>query len=253
MTTNAICQDLLKLSSITKVDIEIIFPQGAHFYQNINVFVYKQYINFLYKLNCFAVDQKCCSCPLSKECRYYRCTGENFKYYPNILIKNNLFAKSIFQNEESTKLSFFIIGNSRDHINYIKLFFHSYLNQKIAGNFYYLKNINIKTINQEYKTINQAVISSCIKTTNFISDLNKMINYYNNHYVTNYKILEDCDIEIKNVKHSQLESINFKTKRIIPKGYTFQIYFKSKIDIPVDFIEIGVGIYNFVGGGTIEV
>ncbi len=55
-----------------KIKIELILPQGALFYQNINLFIYKQYINFLYKLNCFAVDQKCCSCPLSKECYYYQ-------------------------------------------------------------------------------------------------------------------------------------------------------------------------------------
>ena len=249
---NVIYQDLLKLSPITRVDIELTFPQGAHFYQNINIFTYKQYINFLYKLNCFAVNQKCCSCPLSKDCRYYHCTGENFKYYPNILIKNNLFTQSIFQNEESTKLSFFIIGDSSNHINYIKLFFQSYLNQKIAGNFYYLKNINIKTVEQNYKKINHIMISSCIKSTNFINELNNMICYYNKQYLTNYKIVTSYDINIKNVKHSQLENIQLKTKKIIPNGYTYQIKFKEDIDIPTDFIEIGIGNYNFIGGGTIE-
>ena len=112
-----------------KIEIELILPQGALFYQNINLFIYKQYINFLYKLNCFVVDQKCCSCPLSKECYYYHCTGENFKYYPNILIENSIFTQAIFQKEGILKISFFIIGEDTKHINYLKLFFQSYLNQ----------------------------------------------------------------------------------------------------------------------------
>ena len=118
-----------------KIEIELILPQGALFYQNINLFIYKQYINFLYKLNCFVVDQKCCSCPLSKECYYYHCTGENFKYYPNILIENPIFTQAIFQKEEVLKISFFIIGEDIKHMNYINLFFQSYLNQKIQGYF----------------------------------------------------------------------------------------------------------------------
>ena len=122
-----------------KIEIELILPQGALFYQNINLFIYKQYINFLYKLNCFVVDQKCCSCPLSKECYYYHCTGENFKYYPNILIENPIFTQAIFQKEEVLKISFFIIGEDIKHMNYINLFFQSYLNQKIQGYFFYLK------------------------------------------------------------------------------------------------------------------
>ena len=107
MIVNVIYQDLLRLNPMKKIEIELILPQGALFYQNINLFIYKQYINFLYKLNCFVVDQKCCSCPLSKECYYYHCTGENFKYYPNILIENSIFTQAIFQKEGILKISFF--------------------------------------------------------------------------------------------------------------------------------------------------
>jgi len=102
MIVNVIYQDLLRLNPMKKIEIELILPQGALFYQNINLFIYKQYINFLYKLNCFVVDQKCCSCPLSKECYYYHCTGENFKYYPNILIEN-YFYTSYFSKRRNIK------------------------------------------------------------------------------------------------------------------------------------------------------
>ena len=141
--------------------------RSTFFIKNINLFIYKQYINFLYKLNCFVVDQKCCSCPLSKECYYYHCTGENFKYYPNILIETLFFTQAIFQKEEVLKISFFIIGEDIKHMNYINLFFQSYLNQKIQGYFFYLKNINMIDCNQKNISLNHIMISSCIKTTHF--------------------------------------------------------------------------------------
>ena len=235
-----------------KIEIELILPQGALFYQNINLFIYKQYINFLYKLNCFVVDQKCCSCPLSKECYYYHCTGENFKYYPNILIENPIFTQAIFQKEEVLKISFFIIGEDIKHMNYIKLFFQSYLNQKIQGYFFYLKNINMIDCNQKNISLNHMMISSCIKTTDFIDEYNQMINYYNKHYLTQYNNLSNCMIDIKNIKHSQQEGIQFKTKKIVPRGFTYHISFNEDINIPLDILYIGIGHFNFIGGGELE-
>ena len=223
-----------------KIEIELILPQGALFYQNINLFIYKQYINFLYKLNCFAVDQKCCSCPLSKECYYYHCTGENFKYYPNILIENPIFTQAIFQKEEVLKISFFIIGEDIKHMNYIKLFFQSYLNQKIQGYFFYLKNINMIDCNQKNISLNHIMISSCIKTTHFTDEYNQMINYYNKHYLTQYNNLSNYMVDIKNIKHSQQEGIQFKTKKIVPRGFTYHISFNEDINIPLDILYIGI-------------
>jgi len=203
-------------------------------------------------LNCFAVDQKCCSCPLSKECYYYHCTGENFKYYPNILIENPIFTQAIFQKEEVLKISFFIIGEDIKHMNYIKLFFQSYLNQKIQGYFFYLKNINMIDCNQKNISLNHIMISSCIKTTHFTDEYNQMINYYNKHYLTQYNNLSNYMVDIKNIKHSQQEGIQFKTKKIVPRGFTYHISFNEDINIPLDILYIGIGHFNFIGGGELE-
>ena len=252
MIINVIYQDLLRLNPMKKIEIELVLPQGALFYHNINLFIYKQYINFLYKLNCFAVDQKCFSCPFSKECYYYHCTGENFKYYPNILIENPIFTQAIFQKEGILKISFFIIGEDTKHINYLKLFFQSYLNQKIQGYFFYLKNINMIDCNQKNISLNHIMISSCIKTTHFTDEYNQMINYYNKRYLTQYNNLSNCMIDIKNIKHSQQEGIQFKTKKIVPRGFTYQILFNENINIPLDILYIGIGNFNFIGGGELE-
>ena len=204
-----------------KIEIELILPQGALFYQNINLFIYKQYINFLYKLNCFVVDQKCCSCPLSKECYYYHCTGENFKYYPNILIENPIF---------------------KEHLAKFQ----------VPKYFFYLKNINMIDCNQKNISLNHIMISSCIKTTHFTDEYNQMINYYNKHYLAQYNNLSNYMVDIKNIKHSQQEGIQFKTKKIVPRGFTYQISFNEDINIPLDILYIGIGHFNFIGGGELE-
>lgn len=39
MIVNVIYQDLLRLNPMKKIEIELILPQGALFYQNINLFI----------------------------------------------------------------------------------------------------------------------------------------------------------------------------------------------------------------------
>lgn len=240
------------MNYLTKIEIELSFPTGAHFYQNINNFIYKQYINYLYKLNCFASNQKCCSCPFNKECHYYHLTGNNFKYYPNIIINNNIFSKSIFHNEECVSITFYIIGKNDLHINYLKLFFESYLNQRLAGNFFYLKNFKISNIENKSIITNKIVLYSSIKSLDFIEEYNEMINYYNSNYDTNYNLLTNHNYNIKMKKNSKLDVIQFKTKTVKPIGYTYKCELDDCISISSDFMLIGIGNYNFIGGGNIE-
>ena len=79
-----------------------------------------------------------------------------------------------------------------------------------------------------------------------------MINYYNKRYLTQYNNLSNCMIDIKNIKHSQQEGIQFKTKKIVPRGFTYQILFNENINIPLDILYIGIGNFNFIGGGKLE-
>lgn len=79
-----------------------------------------------------------------------------------------------------------------------------------------------------------------------------MINYYNKRYLTQYNNLSNCMIDIKNIKHSQQEGIQFKTKKIVPRGFTYQILFNENINIPLDILYIGIGNFNFIGGGELE-
>ena len=89
-------------------------------------------------------------------------------------------------------------------------------------------------------------------TMPFTDEYNQMINYYNKRYLTQYNNLSNCMIDIKNIKHSQQEGIQFKTKKIVPRGFTYQILFNENINIPLDILYIGIGNFNFIGGGELE-
>ena len=94
--------------------------------------------------------------------------------------------------------------------------------------------------------------ASCESKITFIDEYNQMINYYNKRYLTQYNNLSNCMIDIKNIKHSQQEGIQFKTKKIVPRGFTYQILFNENINIPLDILYIGIGNFNFIGGGELE-
>lgn len=48
MIINVIYQDLLRLNPMKKIEIELVLPQGALFYHNINLFLLKT-MEILYK------------------------------------------------------------------------------------------------------------------------------------------------------------------------------------------------------------
>lgn len=240
------------MKNLTKVDIQVIFPQGAHFYQNVNVYLYKSFINFIYKLSCFIVDTKCNDCSFKEGCQYYHCTGKNFTQYPGIVVNNPIFIKSIYQNEEVLSLNFYFIGNNDKYIEYIKIFFQSYLNQKIMGNYFYLKDIKITKVESLASQMNMFFIDSVIKTQDFLKEYNQMIKYYNNLYDTSYDDIKNNDVIINRVKKGTLMPIQFKTKKVIPQGYTYHVMMKEDVTLSSDILLVGVGHYNFIGGGHIE-
>ena len=85
---------------IKKVEVLISFPMGAKFRENLDLSIYRKLMNFIYDLSCFNFMTKCNECSQCKECRYYLMTGENFRFYPGILVKSDMFGKSHFGKNE---------------------------------------------------------------------------------------------------------------------------------------------------------
>lgn len=235
---------------MTKVSVELTFPLGAHFYQNIYLSIYRQLIHFIHRLNCIAPSNKCYDCPLSQSCRYYHCTGNNFKDYPGILIHNPIFPKSIYVKEENLLIEFYLIGEMDQYQDYINLFFESYLNQSLNQNVFYLKRINVSHVDSKIVNIEHLKLTTLVESTDILDVYNQMVNHYNKHYGCYFAPIQGA-YQITFQKKVSFDDFSLKTKRIHPKGYVYRVDFENPVAINQAFFETGIGKYNFIGGGYI--
>lgn len=222
---------------------------GANFIGNIQVDLYRRLIAFIKDLMCFNTQCKCKDCIKNKHCRYYQMTGENFSYFPGLLIENNLFDKKRYKENEQKEFIFTFIGNNVIYKDYIALFFEQ-LHQNLFGNFFYLNSISTNI--NESKVIKNCtlLITTPIDSLNFKSSYNQMVLYYNAKYKTCFKLLNDS-VEPLNMRSVQWSPIKLKTRNIKINGYIYNIQINEEIDETL--LKIGIGKYNFLGGGHIEI
>lgn len=107
---------------MNKIRVLISFPMGANFIGSIQINIYRRLIAFIKNLMCFNTQSKCKDCSKSKQCRYYQMTGENFSYYPGLIIRNNLFDKKHYKENEQKEFIFYFVGNNKIYKDYIEIF-----------------------------------------------------------------------------------------------------------------------------------
>ena len=69
-------------------------------------------------------------------------------------------------------------------------------------------------------------------------------------YKTCFKLLNDS-VEPLNIRSVQWSPIKLKTRNIKINGYIYNIQINEEIDETL--LKIGIGKYNFLGGGHIEI
>lgn len=240
------------MSYVTKINIEVTFPFGGHFYTNPQIIIYKQLLQFIHRLTCLAPNQKCKDCPLKDNCRYFYCTGENFNNYPGILIHVDQFYKSIYRKEENEKFVIYLIGSIEQFKSYVQIFFESYLNQKIAGTPFYLKSIYVEKNIDEKININSIRMETLIENYSFIRTYNNTVNYYNDVYNASFiTIPSNIGEKLLFDRNVNLEPISLMTRKIKRSGVIIKSNLASTIYVSKNILEIGIGKYNFIGGGYI--
>lgn len=234
---------------MNKIRVLISFPMGANFIGSIQINIYRRLIAFIKNLMCFNTQSKCKDCSKSKQCRYYQMTGENFSYYPGLIIRNNLFDKKHYKENEQKEFIFYFVGNNKIYKDYIEIFFDQ-LNQNLFGNFFYLNSIDIEELKPSYTKNCTLIITTPIDSSNFKSSYNQMILYYNAIYDTHFELLKEY-VDSSNQQSIQWSPIKLKTRMIRPNGYIYTAHINEKID--TSLFEIGIGKYNYIGGGHIEI
>ena len=232
------------------VQVLLTFPLGAEFRDNVNLILYTKLVRFIKDLVCFNSQTKCKECEYCLQCRYYSIFGENFTGYPGILIENDLFEKKSYSKGEQKIWNFYFVGNTSVYLKYIEVFMDS-LNQKLAGNFFYMNSISEKNIDIKYPIPGSAYkIQFPIESVNFADSYNRMVAYYNQNYGCNYKIIEN-EICLTNSKKIVLPDLYLGTRKIRIKGYVGDVLIPDDIDR--ELLSIGIGRYNFIGGGKVAI
>lgn len=206
-------------------------------------------MQFIHNLSCINKEGKCDNCPLCDQCQYYHLTGENFKQYPGICISNTLFPKAIYRDNEDLVINLYLIGNCDNYSAYIELFFQDYLNHHFVGFDFQIKALERETINCSTDRIKGLHFSSLVEEGNIKDVYNTMMHYYNLHYDTAFDLLQNMYQE-KGMPTSY-KPISLGTKRIVPRGL---LYKNIHADEPWNTLVfyIGLGKFNYIGGGKIE-
>lgn len=238
------------MNTLLKIEILVSFPLGAKFYNNIDNYTYKQFLSMIHRLSCINTVSRCKDCTLVNQCQYYKITGENYSGYPGIFFKYHHFSKDIFRDNEEYLFTIYIIGNNHVYRSYVDIFFEEYLNHKLAGYYFNIKSKNIEFIKNKKININYLKLNSIIESTNFTDCYNNQINYYNSVYSTNYSLLND-KLQPINIKNINLNRYKLNTRSIIPRGYLYLILENCILDSNI--LEIGIGKYNYLGGGKSEI
>lgn len=232
-----------------KINVLLSFPIGASFRNNPKLLIYKLFLHFVKKMNCINVDKKCGFCINRLECKYYGISGQDFKEYPGIILNINYFEKKIYRANEEMNLQFYTIGNQSINASYVEIFFKNYFKQEIVGIPYYVKDIDIIEVNEVSSfELTYLKIRSIIETDDVLDVIDNMIEYYNLNYRTSFK---KVDGELIHSSRKCVSTININKKFV--KGYVGVFQFKNSICIPQSFTKIGIGRYNYLGGGKIEI
>lgn len=234
---------------IKKVDVLLTFPMGAHFSENVSIHIYRRFLSFIQNLLCFNTSEKCISCSDSLQCRYFQMTGKNFTEYPGILIENKVFEKQHYMQGEQKKLVFYFIGDMSSFSDYVEVFFDA-LHQGLFGNLFYLNFIKNSWLDEKKGTPHLYKCTTPIESIDVQNVYNKMVIFYNAFYHTQFSLLSK-NVLLENTKKVSWNPIYLKTKKLNVKGYigTFHMDEVSNSEL----FSIGIGRFNCIGGGHIEV
>lgn len=234
---------------ITSKEVKIKFPIGASFNRDLDTIVYFKLMKFIKSLSCFTINQKCKDCLEKKDCRYYKITGENFSGYPSFIIEMDKFSSRQLKSAEEHIFKFFLIGNARIYSDFISLFFEQ--RNILSGFPYQLISIEDKELESRLFPTREFTVQTLMESKDFICNYNKMTTYYNENYDTDFKLLQtdQCSNNLLFIKEPVLFT---GTKKVQPKGFIGSMKFEDPLLLDSSLMEIGIGKWNYLGGGKIE-
>lgn len=230
--------------------ITLGFPFGANFYSSPHLLAYRSFLKMVKRLSCMNVENKCIDCPFQVDCQYYQITGKNFHGYPGILFEQVPFDKTLYKENETCDFQVYLVGNSVKYKAYIEVFFQEYLQYRLATFPFQIKKIETEDISEGQFTTDWIHINTPIESEDFQTCFNEMVTYYNLNYNTKYPLLHSA-LKQNKTKSIRTQIVKLPTKHVKVSGYVFNVF--GQIKLSRDFLWIGIGKYNFIGGGKIAI
>lgn len=226
---------------VIKFVYRIRFLEEASFQTCPKFLVYQMLWHHIKKMTCLWTKRLCQECSLQSQCIYYKISGERFEFYPAIFVRRDLYEKMHYLPNETMDIELFLLGNT-----YIKQYIHGFFEQltQIHRVNVYLKEVKTST----HKEVMKQNIHIRLLTPTDWTCLDEQIQYYQEQYHAQISKIQFEDITQRRLIRDR-RSYRIDSKRFFYQGEIAEMNCKEISSI---WFELGIGKWNFLGGGAIN-
>lgn len=226
---------------ILKISYQIRFPLGAEFQSDPKyLFIQKIYMSIRRILCIDKSLSKCTTCIHQKNCLYHFLSGEDFRYFPGILVDRNHLEKKMFDKRDTILTTFYLIGVAAEYVGFIQEYFNT--TKELVGIYFQKHLIEIAYLDDTNLYNGELEFTGLLKE---IKEIEECIQYYNQKYSCQYPIpkiqIMNQGSCIRDFNQYHIGSHSFRKE-----GYRMKIVVQ---EYPNIFKQIGIGKYAFIGGG----
>lgn len=165
-------------------------------------------------------------------------------------MKVDRFGKNYFLPKEKKIFTFYFIGNCEKYSDFTEVFFHS-LENKLWEHPFYLKEIRKERLEETLMKGNKIEIDTVVENKPLDQIIQDLLNDYQTQY--NFQSNFSCG-KISSMREIKIqEDVCFLgTRKIRPIG-KIGTYSIKNIELPKFLLEIGIGQWNYLGGGKFAI
>jgi hypothetical protein len=226
---------------VTHYTYEITLLVDADFQRCPKFLLYQKLMREIKRLTCLRSERVCRNCPLKAQCIYDKLSGENFHFFPAIIIKRNIAEPMKYSSRSKFQIELFLLGNAAFR-GYIESFFEHL--KEINKQYVMVQNVGKEILESQRLEDRKYRIMTPFKET----DISTQLAYYLDRY--------KCRFEPTTINHIQKKrkvydktSYRLDNRHIRINGVLGDVVFES---IDALLVEIGIGQTNFIGGGTLH-
>ena len=226
---------------VLKISYQIRFPLGAEFQSDPKYLFIQKIYTSIKRILCIETKiPNCFSCTHQDHCLYYFLSGEDFKYFPGILVDRNQLEKKMFDKRDTLLVTFYLIGLVSEYVAFIDEYFNT--TQELVGVYFQKHLVEIVYLNDSNVYNGELEFTGLLKD---IKEIEACIRYYNQKYNCHY-LMPIIQVISQGSYIRDFNHYHIGTHYFHKNGYKMKIVTQ---DYPNIFKQIGIGKCAFIGGG----